>query len=383
MSLPQWLWLWRSKTTEMKLIRRIISWLYTLGVVIRHRLYDWGVYKSYSFDIPIVCIGNITVGGTGKTPTAEYILASLAGHYTMAILSRGYGRTTKGYREVTVDDIYSDVGDEPLQMKLKFPGTVVVVSEDRVAGIERIRREHPEVNLIIMDDGFQHRRVRAKVNILIVDSTRPIESDNMLPLGSLRDVPSRLKEGHIFIVSKCKEGMSPIDKRIWYNKLRSIAYQKVFFSNIETLGIEPIYDFDNREEPHYAQQAILVSGIGNPRPFIREAETRFTVVDKAIFPDHHRFTADDLKLIYRKFKEHPRAIILTTEKDAVRLRRARMPEAMMRAMYYQPIAMCLVEGPERDNFVECLIENIEQKVNDDAIKSNKNAKQHIADEFDQ
>ena len=109
------------KHVEMKLIRRIISWIYTLVVIIRHRLYDWGVLKSYSFDIPIVCVGNITVGGTGKTPTAEYILASLANHYTMAILSRGYGRTTKGYREVTTDDIYSDVGDEPLQMKLKFP----------------------------------------------------------------------------------------------------------------------------------------------------------------------------------------------------------------------------------------------------------------------
>lgn len=368
------------KHVEMKLIRRIISWIYTLVVIIRHRLYDWGVLKSYSFDIPIVCVGNITVGGTGKTPTAEYILASLANHYTMAILSRGYGRTTKGYREVTTDDIYSDVGDEPLQMKLKFPETVVVVSEDRVAGIERIRQEHPEVNLIIMDDGFQHRRVRPKVNILIVDSTRPYESDNMLPLGRLRDLPSRLKEGHIFIVSKCSDTMSPIDKRIWYNKLRGIAYQKVFFSNIETLDIEPIYDFDNREEPYYAQQAILVSGIGNPRPFIREAETRFTVVDKVIFPDHHRFTAEDLKEIYAVLNKYPRAIILTTEKDAVRLRRARMPERMMRAMYYQPIAMRLVEGPERDDFFESLVANIKYKERNAEAKGNK--KKAIVDDFD-
>ena len=150
----------------MKFIRRIISWIYTLVIVIRHRLYDWGVFKSFSFDIPIVCVGNITVGGTGKTPTAEFILTSLANHYTIAILSRGYGRTTKGYHEVSTNDSYSDVGDEPLQIKLKYPNTVVVVSEDRVAGIERIRKEHPEVNLIIMDDGFQHRRVKAKVNVL-------------------------------------------------------------------------------------------------------------------------------------------------------------------------------------------------------------------------
>ena len=363
----------------MKFIRRILSWIYTLVVVTRHRLYDWGVLKSYSFDIPIVCVGNITVGGTGKTPTAEFILSSLTGHYTMAILSRGYGRLTKGYREVTVEDNYTDVGDEPLQMKLKYPEVVVVVCEDRVAGIERIRNEHPEVNLIIMDDGFQHRRVRPKVNVIIVDSTRPYDNDNMLPLGRLRDVPSRLKEGHIFIVSKCSDTMSPIDKRIWYNKLRSIAYQKVFFSNIETLGIEPIYDFDNREEPYYAQQAILVSGIGNPRPFIREAETRFTVVDKVIFPDHHRFTADDLKQIYEVFNKHPRAIILTTEKDAVRLRRARMPERMMRAMYYQPIAMRLIDGPDRDNFVESLIANIKFK---ERGAEGKDKKRGVVDDFD-
>jgi tetraacyldisaccharide 4'-kinase len=363
----------------MKLIRRILSWIYTLVVIVRHRLYDWGVLKSYSFDIPVVCIGNITVGGTGKTPTAEYILASLAKHYTMAILSRGYGRNTKGYREVTVNDIYSDVGDEPLQMKLKFPETVVVVSEDRVAGIERIRQEHPEVNLIIMDDGFQHRRVRPKVNILIVDSTRPYDSDHMLPLGRLRDLPSRLKEGHIFIVSKCSDTMSPIDKRIWYNKLRDQAYHEVFFSNIETLDIEPIYDFDNREQPYYAQQAILVSGIGNPRPFIREAETRFTVVDKVIFPDHHKFTADDLKSIYEVFNKYPRAIILTTEKDAVRLRRARMPERMMRAMYYQPIAMRLVDGPGRHDFVESLISSIKEK---ERSTEGKNNKKVVVDDFD-
>jgi tetraacyldisaccharide 4'-kinase len=363
----------------MKLIRRILSWIYTLVVIVRHRLYDWGVLKSYSFDIPVVCIGNITVGGTGKTPTAEYILASLAKHYTMAILSRGYGRNTKGYREVTVNDIYSDVGDEPLQMKLKFPETVVVVSEDRVAGIERIRQEHPEVNLIIMDDGFQHRRVRPKVNILIVDSTRPYDSDHMLPLGRLRDLPSRLKEGHIFIVSKCSDTMSPIDKRIWYNKLRDQAYHEVFFSNIETLDIEPIYDFDNREQPYYAQQAILVSGIGNPRPFIREAETRFTVVDKVIFPDHHKFTADDLRSIYEAFNKYPRAIILTTEKDAVRLRRARMPERMMRAMYYQPIAMRLVDGPGRHDFVESLISSIKEK---ERSAEGKNNKKVVVDDFD-
>lgn len=362
----------------MEFIKRIISWIYTLVIVIRHRLYDWGIFKSYSFDIPIVCVGNITVGGTGKTPTAEFILLSLASHYNIAILSRGYGRATKGYREVSVNDIYTDVGDEPLQMKLKFPNVVVVVCEDRVAGIERIRKEHPEVNLIVMDDGFQHRRVKAKVNIIIVDSTRPLDSDNMLPLGRLRDVRSRLSVAHFFIVTKCTEDMKPLDKRLWHNKLRQIAYQKVYFSNIEPLSIQPIFAFKDQEKPYLSQQAILVSGIGNPRPFIREAETRYAIVDKVIFPDHHHFTTSDLKRIYALLNEHPRAFILTTEKDAIRLRNMRMPEKMMRALYYQPIAMSLVEGPERDDFVASLIAEIKYKERSD--KRGKNKNKSIVDE---
>ena len=333
-------------------------------ITLRHCLYDWGVKKSRSFDIPVVCIGNITVGGTGKTPTAEYLLAALRDDYNVAILSRGYGRCTKGYREVQVTDNYADVGDEPLLLKLKFSQNVIVVCEDRVEGIERIRKEHPEVSLIVMDDGFQHRSVKAKVNIVLVDSTRPIDSDSMLPLGRLRDLPSRLNAAHIFLVTKCSDTMTPIDKRIWYNKLRSIAYQKVYFTRIQSSMIEPLFEFDEREEVNYGQRAILMTGIGNPRPFIAEAEARFNVVDKLIFRDHYDFTADDMRRLYAKLKNNPRAVIIMTEKDAVRLRRARLPEPLMRAMYYQPISMRFVEGPDQD-FVGHLLEEIRHVDRDD------------------
>lgn len=317
-------------------------------IVIRHRLYDWGVFKSYTFDIPIICIGNITVGGTGKTPTAEHLISLLSSDYNIAILSRGYGRRTKGYREVQTEDSYINVGDEPLQIKLKFPSAVVVVSEDRVAGIERIRKEHPEVNLIIMDDGFQHRKVKAKVNIILVDSTRPIDADNMLPLGRLRDLRSRLSAAHFFIVTKCNKDMAPLDKRLWHNKLRSIAYQKVYFTTIESRRVCPLFNFEGREEVNYGQQAIILSGIGNPRPFVHQVETRFNVVDKMLFADHHVFTAEDMRRLYEKLKHNPRAVIIMTEKDAVRLRRSKLPEPLMRAMYFMPIHMAFVEGPDTD-----------------------------------
>lgn len=351
----------------MKVLLSIISWIYTMVITIRHRLYDWGVFKSHTFDIPIICVGNITVGGTGKTPMVEYLIATLSSDYRIAVLSRGYGRRTRGYREVQTSDSYLDVGDEPLQMKLKSPDTVVVVSEDRVAGIERIRKEHPEVTLIVMDDGFQHRKVKAKVNIILIDSTRPVDDDKMLPLGRLRDLRSRLSAAHLFIVTKCSDEMTPLDKRLWRNKLRSVAYQKVYFSRIESRRVSPLFEFDDREEVNYGQQAILLSGIGNPRPFVREAEVRFNVVDKMLFGDHHHFTAEDMRRLYDKLKHNPRAVIIMTEKDAVRLRRSKLPEPLMRAMYFLPIHIDFVEGPDTD-----LRGNIIAEIKYESKKQSKN-----------
>lgn len=345
----------------MKPLLTILSWIYGAVIAIRHRLYNWGVFKSYKFDIPVVCVGNITVGGTGKTPMAEMLISELMSSYQIAMLSRGYGRKTKGYHEVQTSDSYLKVGDEPLQVKLKFPETVVVVSEDRVSAIQRIMKEHPEVNLIIMDDGFQHRRVVAKVNILILDATRPVEQDKLMPRGRLRDLKSRLSEGHFFIVSKCSEQMTKLEKRLWRNKLHTIEYQKVYFSHIVPGDIEPLFHFEEREHIDYGCQAILLAGVGNPRPFIREAQIRFNIVDKMIMPDHYVYTREDMKRLDQMLAQHPRAIVLMTEKDAVKLFRVKkLSERLRRAMYYQPIVTELMEGPDKD-FIGHLIEEIEFK----------------------
>lgn len=362
----------------MKFLLTILSWIYGAVIYLRHRLYDWGIIKSYEFDIPVVCIGNITVGGTGKTPMAEFVIRELMATYTIALLSRGYGRTTKGYHEVLTTDSYASVGDEPLQVKLKYPDAVVVVSEDRVAGIRRLREEHPEVNLIIMDDGFQHRRVRAKVNIVILDATRPVKSDRLLPLGRLRDLKRRLKAAHFFVVAKCSEQMKPLARRLWRNELRTIAYQKVYFSHIVSQDIEPVFYFAEREHIDYGNQAIILAGVGNPRPFIREVHQRFNVVDQMIMPDHHSYTLADMKRLEEMLMRYPRAIILMTEKDAVKLFRARnLSEALRRAMYYQPIVTELMEGPDKD-FVGNLIKEIEFK--DMASRKKKSKKQQILDD---
>ena len=342
-----------------KFLLNICSLFYKWGVALRHRLYDWRIIKSESFDIPIVCVGNITVGGTGKTPTAEYIISYLSSSYNIALLSRGYGRRTKGYREVKCSSSYLDVGDEPLQIKLKFPDTLVVVCEDRVEGIRRIRSRYPDINLIVMDDGFQHRKVTPKVNVIILDATRPISSDRMLPAGSLRDLPSRLRAAHHFIVTKCPEEMTPLDQRIWRKQLVSIAFQKVYFSRVKALPIAPLFIDDEREEVTLGSQAVLMAGIGNPNAFKRDMGSRFNIVDTLFFNDHHRYTTDDVALMEKMADRYPRAIILMTEKDAVKLRRfRRFSPALRRALYYQPIEMEIIEGSD-SNFIGNLVADIE------------------------
>ena len=309
--------------------------LYKAGVTFRHRLFDWGVLKSEKFDIPVVCIGNITVGGTGKTPMAEMVIAYMSQMHNVALLSRGYGRRTKGYREVKTDSHYRDVGDEPLQIKLKFPGTVVVVCEKRAEGIRRIRAEHPEVDLIIMDDGFQHRYVEPKINIVMIDATRPIQHDRMLPLGTLRDLPEELHRAHYFVVTKCPEKMAPIDRRIMRKVLIQVAYQRVYFTRFESFMPQPLYPDAAPDEP-----------------LLHE------VVQEMTLEDHHVYKVRDLNRLRELLARWPGAVIVTTEKDAVKLtNRAKIPEEIRRSIYYLPINISFIEDSATD-FLQKLEEDV-------------------------
>ena len=191
---------------------------------------------------------------------AEMVIAYMSQMHRVALLSRGYGRRTKGYLEVKADSHYRDVGDEPLQIKLKFPDTVVAVCEKRAEGIRRIRAEHPDVDLVIMDDGFQHRYVEPKVNIVMIDATRPVQHDRMLPLGTLRDLPEELHRAHYFVVTKCPEKMAPIDRRILRKVLIQVAYQRVYFTRFESFMPQPLFPDAAPGEPllqgHRESQAV-------------------------------------------------------------------------------------------------------------------------------
>lgn len=333
--------------------------LYKAGVTFRHRLFDWGILKSEKFDIPIICIGNITVGGTGKTPMAEMVIAYMSQMHNVALLSRGYGRRTKGYLEVEADSHYRDVGDEPLQIKLKFPDTVVAVCEKRAEGIRRIQARYPEVDLIIMDDGFQHRYVEPKINIVMIDATRPIQHDHMLPLGTLRDLPEELHRAHYFVVTKCPESMAPIDRRILRKVLIQVAYQRVYFTRFESFIPKPVYP---DEVPVVSftqdQQVIALSGVGNPKSFRTTLQERYKVVNEIVFDDHHVYKVRDMNRLKGVLIRYPEAVVVTTEKDAVKLtNRAKIPAEIRRKLYYLPINISFIDDSATD-----LLQKLEEDV---------------------
>lgn len=333
--------------------------LYKAGVTFRHRLFDWGILKSERFDVPVVCIGNITVGGTGKTPMAEMIVDYMSQMHNVALLSRGYGRRTKGYMEVRADSHYRAVGDEPLQIKLKFPDAVVAVCERRAEGIRRIRAEHPEVDLIIMDDGFQHRYVEPKVNIVMIDATRPIQHDKMLPQGSLRDLPEELHRAHYFVVTKCPERMAPIDRRILRKVLIQVAYQRVYFTRFESFMPQPLYTDEAPQEPLTQDTPVIaLSGIGNPKPFLQTLHERYDVVAEMTLDDHHVYKVRDMNALTALLAKHSGAVIVTTEKDAVKMtNRAKIPAEIRRNLYFLPINISFIEDSATD-----FLQKLEQDV---------------------
>lgn len=336
-----------------------------MAITLRHWMFDCKLIKSQNFKTPIICVGNITVGGTGKTPTAEMIVGYMKQYYNVAVLSRGYGRRTKGYLEVKTTSSYRDVGDEPLQIKLKYPDALVVVCEKRTEAIQRIEAEHPEINLIVMDDGFQHRYVEPRINVVIVDSTRPYYEDDYLPAGTLRDKPESLDRAHYFIVTKCPVDMSPLDQRVWRMNLHKIAYQRVYFTRV--IPTPPVAQFPTQNVLNEGDEVIVMSGIGNPKAFISDVKRNYNVVGTITFPDHHVYSVSDIERIVAKLEKHPKAMLLTTEKDTVKLRRSRrVPDIMRERLFYQPVQVEFLEGSDVD-FLGTLKSDLEGKVHLDSV----------------
>ncbi len=337
----------------LKLLLAPVSWIYGMVIALRNQLYDSGLKKSVSIDIPVVCVGNITVGGTGKTPMCEALIKHFQGKYNVGLISRGYGRKTSGYLEVDPAVSWRNVGDEPKQIKLNYPDTVVVVCKDRVAGIERMRREHPEIDLVIMDDGFQYRRLTPKLNIVMIDYTRPIYKDRLMPLGRLRDQRKQMKRAHYVVVTKCPAGITPLDRRIIRNNLELLPFQNLSFTRTVSGAPYPAFPDDAGGRQVIAgSRVVAMAALGNPGPFIDGLDAKYELAGKLLWGDHHPYVVRDLRRMEEALKEAGHeAVIITTEKDAVKLGSgAKIPPELRARIFVQPIEPSFIEESKEEFF---------------------------------
>ncbi|WP_293672718.1 tetraacyldisaccharide 4'-kinase [uncultured Parabacteroides sp.] len=347
-----------------------ISFLYGFGIWIRNKLFDWGILHSEQYSIPVICIGNLSVGGTGKTPHTEYIIQLLKEQHRIAVLSRGYKRKTSGFILADSQSSSQEIGDEPFQIKNKFPDILVAVDANRRRGIQNLlslpKTERPEI--ILLDDAYQHRYVYPTLSIVLSDYHCLFYDDKLMPTGRLREPASGINRADIVVVTKCEEDMKPIDFRIIEENMGLRAHQLLFFTRIVYGEIEPVFPSKARplscSEILKEADILLISGIALPAPFINEVKKYSNNVLPAIFPDHHAFIKSDFKKLDDMYKKmaSPGKLILTTEKDAARLKdNPLVPENWKQSLYYLPITIKFHNGQSFDEAIRKHIMAVQKK----------------------
>ncbi len=340
------------------------SFLYGMGVNLRNQLFDWRLLPSQSFDVPIICIGNITVGGTGKTPHTEYLIKLLQKEFQVAVLSRGYKRKSKGFVLATPETPMHLIGDEPYQMKLKFPHAHIAVDADRRNGIEQLCAPNvsPEVEVILLDDAYQHRYVKPGINILLVDYHRMIGEDALLPAGRLRE-PERGKErANIVIITKCPRDIKPMDYRIISKQIDLYPYQKLFFSTLVYGNLTPLYQGCGlKERPLESlekdEKVLLLTGIASPEQLTLDLGKYTNQIKTLSFPDHHSFSVKDIASIKQAYEQmgEGKKLIITTEKDSARLLgHPQMDDELKKNIYVLPVEIEILQN-QQESFNENII----------------------------
>ncbi len=297
-----------------------VSIIYGSIIMFRNWLYDKKFIKSATFNFPIICIGNLAVGGTGKTPMTEYIVRLLKNNFKTATLSRGYKRKTEGFAIANETTTALEIGDEPMQFHHKFPDVTVAVGEERLVAIPQLLHDRPETEVIIMDDAFQHRQINAGLNIILTEYKNLYTRDFILPAGDLRDTKLSAKRADIIVITKCKPGLSAEEKNELIKEIDPSEKQAIFFTKI-TYGLP--YHLFNKDiiEIKHDTDILLICGIANPKPLKEFLNVKVNTYDMLRYADHHIFDIDDLEEIQTHFKKISslNKLILTTEKDAVRL----------------------------------------------------------------
>lgn len=324
----------------MKLLRKILfpfSLLYGAIIFARNKMFDLGWISSKSYNFPLICVGNLSVGGTGKSPMVEYLIRLLNEDNPVATLSRGYKRNTKGFHLVQVGESSAEAGDEPLQFKTKFPEIMVAVDEDRQEGISKLRKLRPSPEVIILDDAFQHRKVVAGLYILLTAYSDLYVDDHLLPTGNLRENRAGSERADIVVVTKCPATISVGERKKIVEKMNLAKTQSLYFSCIEY--DEYVTNGTSQKKLTDLPPFVLVTGIANPSPLVAFLSTKKLNFQHVAFPDHHRFSEKEI----RELRRHP--LILSTEKDYMRLKN----ELSAKQLFYLPIeTKFLKEGSEFD-----------------------------------
>lgn len=294
------------------------SLLYGLVLWVRNRLYDKGVLTAVQFDLPVISVGNLSVGGTGKTPHVEYLIRLLKQPFNIATLSRGYNRKTKGFLLAKADSTAADIGDEPMQFHQKYPGVTVCVGEERMLAVPQLLGDRPETQVILLDDAFQHRSIKPGLNIMVTDHSRLFTRDHVVPFGRLREGRKGYHRASCIIVSKCPPDLSEQQRQSIIREINPLPHQRVFFT---ALQYGQPYGLFTEEMPPSSASILVACGIARPEPLVQHLLHQYANVHLLSFPDHYYYTQKDLDKMKLELEhlEGPQKFIFTTEKDAVRL----------------------------------------------------------------
>jgi tetraacyldisaccharide 4'-kinase len=348
-----------------------VSLIYGLITGLRNFLYNSGILSGTVFPIPLICVGNITVGGTGKTPHTEYLVDLLNRDFKVATLSRGYKRETRDFRIASLSSTVSEIGDEPMQIFKKFPDTVVAVDRRRVNGVWRILNYASDTEVIILDDAFQHRSITPGFSILLSDFERPFMKDHMLPYGNLREDKSNMRRADVILITKCPKNLNPIQRRLIVKEVGKAPYQNLYFTSLSYKAPLPVFDSNDKDAPHIDlakctdSGIVLVTGIANPKPLKEYLRKFFGEIAELTFPDHHSYKEKDIAAVVSAYNDLRASskYILTTEKDAVRLREfINIKEPVKSALFYVPVGISFLNDDKEkfDNLIVGYVRKIKQ-----------------------
>lgn len=348
---------------QMRKILFPIASLYWIALKIRHKLYDWNILPSKQFPMPIICIGNLRFGGTGKTPHTEYLIELLKGSYCTATLSRGYGRKTKGFVLADTTASCETLGDEPLLYFKKHHGIQVGVDEDRVDGVQHLLQQPTPPEVILLDDAFQHRKIRAGLNLLLTEYEQLYIDDHLVPAGNLRDIKSAARRADCIVVSKSPKDLDARGSQAIRERLSIAAQQQVFFSYLEYEDLQPLNALANITSANKSDSVLVFCGIANPAPLIEHLQKHHAKVELLRFADHHNYSEHDIQNILKRFDDMSgeRKIIVTTEKDAMRLtKNTYLCQLESVPLFTAPIR---VRFHEEEKFNEAIEQYVQQSLN--------------------